>query len=377
MQTASVTADPLHPGTVYANAANNTNSVIGIPDASTGIYKSTDCGAHWTQASTNGQNSDAINAGLIWEEKFDPSGSNLYVANGYVGTSSALFKSSDGNNWTNLFAGKSFTLSGDTKVNGPVPASTVFQYLGFVEAFSIDPDPTQNHIVVTFHEPCFDGVSAAQGGWGLLNVDSGVLCLGESTDGGTTWRLFLGYDANGGSAEAATVSILGPTTYLYISPSGVYYTGDAGQSWQPVQFTNDNGVTWQATGPAYSAYGGGTYIASDGTLYLGTSGNGILYSKATPSKVRGSPQNWAQLTGSPQNVGIINSDDVSLFASWGIFDNSGQPIYSAPLSTPTSWSNSRVPTNITNGVNGFAYDSVNHILYAACYSGGLLRMATP
>ena len=100
-----------------------------------------------------------------------------------------------------------------------------------------------------------------------------------------------------------------------------------------------------------------------------------MYSKASPTKALGSPQNWTQLATSPRATSII-SDGVSLFASWGIFDSDGHPFYSAPVTNPTSWTNAPVPTKLANGANAFAYDPVNHILYAACYSGGLMRLIT-
>ncbi|MGA9671590.1 MAG: hypothetical protein WBQ94_20435 [Terracidiphilus sp.] len=374
MQTASVVVDPLNPTNVYASAGNNTNGGGNSP-TSTGVYKSTDCGAHWAQVSTR-QNSAAVNSGLLWEMKFDASGANLYVSNGY-GAPPALFKSSNhGVDWSNLFAGKSFTLSGDTKVSALVPLAKVFTYSGFVQAFSIDStDPTQQHIVSTFHENCFDGVPAAQGGWGVVGADPGILCLGETLDGGATWRLFPGYSLSAGWQEAATVTALGSSRYLHITPNGVYYTADGGETWQQVSFTADGGTTWNPIGAAYAAYGEGTYLASDGTLYLGTSFNGILYSKTTPNKALGASQNWAQLANS-QKAATIISDGVSLYAGWGIFDNSGQPFWSAPLSNLTDWTHMSSPSNPANGPNEFAYDPVDHVIYAASYSGGLLRLVT-
>ena len=378
MQTASVVVDPAHAGTVYASAANNTNG--GNPTTSTGVWKSTDCGAHWAQAST-GPTSSAVNTGLLWEAKFDASGANLYVANGY-GSPPALFKSSNGGvDWVNLFAGKSFTLTGDAKVSAALPNGTVFQYGGFVQAFSIDPtDATQQHIVATFHENCFDGVPAAQGGWGQSGVtgNNGIGCLGETRDGGATWRLFADSQPSQGWVEASTVSAIGANTYLHITPNGVYYTADAGAHWQPVTFTSDGGTTYTPVTTAYSSYGEGTWLMPDGTLYLGTSFSGILVSKAVASKALGAPGNWTQLANSPRAADII-SDGTRLYAGWGIFDSSGQPFWSAPLSDLTHWTQSTSTTDPAapaNGPNEYAYDATNHVLYAAAYSGGLLRMVT-
>ena len=378
MQTASVVVDPAHPGTVYASAGNNTNG--GNPTTSSGIWKSSDCGAHWAKAST-GQGSSAVDTGLVWEAKFDASGGNFYIANGY-GSPPALFRSSNGGvDWVDLFEGKSFTLSGDAKVGGPVPLTTAFQYGGFVQGFSIDPtDATQRHIVATFHENCFDGVPAAQGGWGLIGAASnnGIGCLGETRDGGATWRLFADEQPAQGWVEAATVTAIGTSSFLHVTPGGVYYTADAGATWQPVSFTSDGGATYSPVTSAYSSYGEGTWLMPDGTLYLGTSSSGILVSKAVAGKALGSPRNWTQLANSPRTADII-SDGTTLYAGWGIFDSSGQPFWSAPLADPTHWTQSTLATNPSvpaNGPNEYAYDAANHVLYAAAYSGGLLRLVT-
>ena len=378
MQTASVVVDPAHPGTVYASAGNNTNG--GNPTTSTGVWKSTDCGAHWAQAST-GQGSSAVNTGLLWEAKFDAGGNNLYVSNGY-GNPPALFKSSNGGvDWVDVFAGKTFTLSGDPKAGPPVPLATAFQYGGFVQGFSIDPaDATQQHIVATFHENCFDGVAAAQGGWGLIGAPSnnGIGCLGETHDGGATWRLFTDEQPASGWVEAATVTVIGATSFLHITPGGVYYTADAGATWQPVSSTSDGGVTYVPISSAYSSYGEGTWLMPDGTLYLGTSSAGIVYSQASPGKALGSPRSWTALPDSPKAADII-SDGATLYAGWGIFDSSGQPFYSSPLADLAHWTRSTLATDPSapaNGPNEYAYDPVNHALYAAAYSGGLLRLVT-
>ena len=278
--------------------------------------------------------------------------------------------------WTNLFAGKSFTLTGDGAVSGAVPLASVFPEGGFAQSFNIDPNNTQ-HIVMTFHENGFDGVAAGSGGWGLIGTDPGKQCLGETNDGGTTWRLFLGPTPTSGWQEAATVFIIAPTTYVYISANGVYYTANGGSTWAQVQYTTNGGVSYSNMYNGYSGYGGNGIVGPDGNAYLGlriTNGLGVFVSKPSGGAL-GSAQNWAPLANSPQ-AAVVISDGISLYASQGIWDSSGQPFFVAPLSNTTNWTHqtNTNPTDVVQGPEQYAYDPIHHALYAACYSGGLMRL---
>jgi photosystem II stability/assembly factor-like uncharacterized protein len=203
--------------------------------------------------------------------------------------------------------------------------------------------------------------------------------MGETTNGGTSWRLFPQYQPTSGWHEAATVVAIGPTAYLHISPVGVYYTGNGGSTWQPVSYTSDGGATWTLMSTGYSMYGENGVQTPDGTLYIGLSagnGAGVFYSKANGTNPLGGPNNWTVIPNSPQSA-ITFTDGTYLYAGRGSFDTSGQPYFVAPLSNISNWTQSTSATDPSAPVQGpyeYAYDAADHIMYSGNYSGGVLRL---
>jgi hypothetical protein len=209
-----------------------------------------------------------------------------------------------------------------------------------------------------------------------------VLCLSESTDGGATWKEFNGPSSIPGvmitgRIEGASVSILGPTQYLFVSAAGIWYTGNTGASWSQVSAQS-----------LQSSYAGGTRIAPDGTLYIGA-GSNILFSPPTP----GTTPPFAVGTGTPSvmplahspGVSVIIDDGVSLFASQ-TGGSSTQEFWTAPLSNPSAWT--QMPDSICGptagsfdneacrGSNEMAYDAAHHVIYSANWHAGLWRLVT-
>jgi hypothetical protein len=79
METSGVAVNPLDES-VFAAAGNITNG--GTPPISTGIYKSTDCGATWSLVSTGTHGAD-LKTGAAWVLLIDPAvPSTMYVDNG-------------------------------------------------------------------------------------------------------------------------------------------------------------------------------------------------------------------------------------------------------------------------------------------------------
>jgi hypothetical protein len=316
METLSVVVDP-KAQTVYAAAG----PAAGSAGSHTGVMKSTDCGATWAPATT-GQNMDRLKTGGQWAMLIDPvDPQTLYVANGY-GNEPTIYKST----------------------NGGVDFEGLAPYPGrgtnvFVQGMALEQTDPQ-HLVVDFHENCASPYTP--------------LCFSQSTDGGGTWQMFNGPASLGGWHEGATLSVLGPSSYVYGGDGG-FYTGNNGQTWTKV--VND---------VFNAAYPGSTDIAPDGTIYL--TGSGSVYSSHT-NPIGSS---WTAIPNSPR-ASVIIDDGVRLFASyaWG----GPQPNWTAPLSNPSAWTPMTSPS-MSRGGNELAYDAVHHIVYSANWGAGLWRVVT-
>jgi hypothetical protein len=359
LETLAVAVNPKD-GTVFAAAGNVTNGSscpagAKCPSIGTGVYKSIDCGATWILWSSTIPGSDSANllTGDPWALLVDPvEPSVMYMDNGY-GNNPTIYKSTNsGVDWMAL---------------NPDPAKAVGSPYPFVQAIAIDPFDDQ-HLAVTFHANCA--------------APYAVLCLSESTDGGATWNEFNGPSSIPGVTitgwiEGASISILGPTQYLFVSAAGIWYTGNTGATWSQVSAQS-----------LQSSYAGGTRIAPDGTLYIGA-GSNILFSPPTS----GTTPPFALGTGTPSvmplahspGVSVIIDDGVSLFASQ-TGGSSTQEFWTAPLSNPSAWT--QMPDAICGpaagsfdneacrGSNEMAYDATHHVIYSANWHAGLWRLVT-
>ncbi len=368
MEVLAVVVNP-QDDSVFAAAGNVTNggacpAGTTCPSAGTGIYKSTDCGATWSRVSDTTPGTDSANllTGDPWAMLIDPvEPQTLYVNNGY-GSGPTLYKSVDGGvHWASL---------------NPDPDLVVGKGSPFVQAIAIDPRDHM-HLAVTFHDDCGSPYTP----W----------CFSRSSDGGATWKEFNGPTSVPGFTidgwmEASSISILGPSSYIVLSPGGVYFSGDEGGTWTLVLAQIDD-----------ASYAGSTHIGPDGTLYIGDSA-GTLYTSA-PAPTREPPFAIYQapmlpvpqprlpfqtglspavtaLAGSPQAVAIID-DGVSLFASTS--STQSPPFWTAPLSDTTAWT--QMPDSICvgslcRGSNELAYDADHHIVYSASWGAGLWRLVT-
>ena len=303
---------------VFAAAGNKTNG----GNSGTGVYKSTDCGRTWKLVST-GTNADKLMTGDPWAMLIDPlNPRTMYVNNGY-GQDATIYKSTNGGvDWSEL-------LPMTTQTTAP-----------FVEDIALEPANPQ-HLAVTFHENC--------------RAPYNAMCLSQSTDGGATWHMFNGPSQLGGWQEAATLTILGATSYLYMA-EGAWYTSDGGTTWSEVIKQHFGG-----------GYSGSTNIAPDGTVYLAGT-NPLFSSRSNPLG-----SSWTNVGNSP-NLSSVKDDGVSLFGSYS-WDTSGQPFYTAKLSNPTAWTHMQTP-QIGRGSDEMAYDATHHIMYSANWAAGLWRLVT-
>ena len=322
MQTIAVAVNPKDQS-VFAAASNKTNGGNG----STGIYKSTDCGSTWTLWNT-GQGKEALATGQLWALLLDPSApANMYVANGY-GNNLALFKSIDGGvNWSPL------------KTD---PAGQV----GFVQAVALEPG-NPRHVAVTYHENCKTPFTSN--------------CLSQSTDGGTTWALFNGPSSVNGWQEGSSLSILGPTSYLYACNAGassraMEVAAGTGSSTRESSVVMPEAPTSHPTARCTLACPIQACISA-----------ALTWPPILPVPLG---KSWSLIPGSPQSTNIID-DGINLIAA----EMNGPPFFSAKVSAPKTWTHMASP-GVASGSNEMAYDAAHHIVYSANFQNGLLRLVT-
>lgn len=318
METLAVVVNPVDQA-VYAAAGNKTNG----GDIGTGVYKSVDCGATWKLVST-GAGSDKIKSGDPWAIMLDATNpdTTLYINNGY-GNDPTIYRSTNG--------GVDFTAL------SPHPKWGV---RSFVQAIAME-KANPKHIAVSFHQDC--------------EAPNTALCLSSSTDSGETWTPFNGPPELTGWQEAATLTILGPTSYLF-GAAGGWYTPDSGKTWTKVLKEG-----------FYASYAGSSNVAPDGAVFWAGS-DSVYRSTSNPLGAE-----WASLGNSGRRSVVID-DGVNLFASWA-WDTFGKPFYTAKLSDPTVWTQMESPT-ISRGPNQFAHDPTHHIIYSANWGAGLWRLVS-
>ncbi|HEX7454108.1 MAG TPA: hypothetical protein VF294_17565, partial [Polyangiaceae bacterium] len=189
-----------------------------------------------------------------------------------------------------------------------------------------------------------------------------------------------------GWIEGSSISILGATHFLVLSPDGIWYTADNGGTWTLVVAAIDT-----------TSYAGATHITSDGTLFIGDASASVFYSDPAPTQtppfaiyqapslpvptprlpyLSGLSPAVTEIVGSPQVTQIID-DGVNLY---GIDNLSiGASFWTAPLVAKSPWK--QMPDKlcvgfVCRGSNELAYDSLNHIVYSGNWGAGLWRLVT-
>jgi hypothetical protein len=321
--------NPLDPSMLYVGTCNQ------------GIWKTTDCGSSWVHITT-GTNGVALDAGRQWTFLVDPVDPNTLYTN--AGYNSCVSGSSDpGNCVSGAF--KSTNGGVDWQVIWPPSDPTLAQVVAynFVGHLAMDPTDRQ-HLLVSFHAACAAPHSAA--------------CVGESLDGGATWRIVDGLSQWTGGEGQAIYFLDGGGTWLFGSQSnGLWRTSDSGATW-----TDLNSPQGHAAGALYRAAGG--------TFYLATPG-GILRS---PDGI-----SWSLVPKSGDTMLGITGNGTTMFASRGFpWDPSTvlyEPFWTSPENDGQTWTQISSPT-LSNG-GSLAYDTVHHVLYSTDLGAGVWRVVLP
>ncbi len=201
------------------------------------------------------------------------------------------------------------------------------------------------------------GSQAPGGASGHAKKPFNASCMSSTTDGGETWTVFNGPPQVAGWQEGASITVLGPTSYLYTGQNGAFFTSDEGKNWtNPIK----PGI--------FGRYAGSAHLAPDGNVYLGVTNTGMFVSRPGAGAPLGSA--WTAIPSSPPAVTVID-DGANLIASTA----DGPPFWTAKITDSSSWTHLDTPT-IKSGSNELAYDPVHHVVYSAQFDQGLLRMVT-
>jgi photosystem II stability/assembly factor-like uncharacterized protein len=317
---AAIIVDPFDPRKVW----------LGTGGENDEIWRSDDCGATWSQVNTgpggvgDGKSSGGVGDGAQWSMQADPvSAGVLYATSGYGAQS--LWKTADGGkSWKDVLAGSEYETHAAYR---------------FVNNVSLDPTD-HLHVVVSTHGEC--------------SAPYGPSCIGETKDGGTTWKVM---SAPEGWFEGGGLVLVKGGLWIWCGSS--------------MMVTTDGGATWSKDALA----GGGTceaeytirsFIpAANGKYYLG-SRSGVLRSTDGVK--------WEHVPNTNGLMVMIAQGSKQVFAA-----NQWQPsIKSANLDSDETWTDLPAPAQISKGTDGgipfLAYDDAHGILYASMFSGGVARM---
>jgi len=310
--------DPVNAGTVYLGTMGQR------------IWKSQNCGSTWVPLD-RGRNGSLMN-GVNWTMVIDPTDPRVvYTNSGYQGNTNGAFKSTNGGvDWDQIWP----------PPNQPALGQVV-QY-NFANVFAMDPS-NHLHLLLTFHAAC--------------NAPYNQTCIGETTDGGATWRILNG-DASWVGTEGQVVYFLdNARTWLWGSSSNNYWR------------TEDAGVSWKQISPIIKvAHPQGSQLlrAKDGTFYLAAS-DGVFRSPDGKS--------WSQLAGTAPLAGGLVSDGTTMYLSNDYYFSYGtnlHPYLTAPEATGKSWAPMASPGMTSGGSLG--YDAAHHVLYSSNFQAGFYRV---
>lgn len=326
----ALAVDPVNAGTVYLGTIHE------------GIWKTTDCGAHWTHIDT-GRNAAVLDAGMNWTFVVDPVEPNIVYTNaGYGAGSNGLFRSTNGGvDWDPIWPPADPALS------------SAFNY-NFANTVAMDPHD-RRHLLLSFHEACLP--------------PHRHVCIAETMDAGASWHLLDGDARWTTDGEGVRVDFLDDDrTWMWSSQvDGLWRTSDGGASW--AQLTTQGANHLQATQ---------MMRALDGTFVL--AGMGDLWTSPRGTSAGA----WTSVEGSGPLPGGVVSDGTHIYTSNCYYVGfcevgSTRPFYfRASESDPTSWSTlpfaPPAEMHHTGGVLG--YDRAHHVLYSSNLDRGFWRIVT-
>jgi len=302
--------DPFDPATVWLGTGYS------------GLWKSTDCGANWTEIST-GRNRAAIEGGALGDLVIDPVDRGVLYLVPIYGPGGVWKSANGGVDWDQLIT------------SSPVGGNAM-------NVMAMDPSD-HRHLVVGMHANC--------------DAPYNPTCEAESLDAGATWRFFKSpSSAENNWEEGGNIFFIDSdsATWLYL---GVH-----------LWITKDHGGHWQNLTPDPSPIFGFHEVITgpDGTLYL-SSGQGV--SRSTDG------EHWTLIPNSGGSTVALLHANGHFYAA----DQWSATYRIAPDTDATMWSALPAPAGLPKdqGTGALQYDVAHHLLYSANLAGGLWRVVTP
>jgi len=313
----AMAVDPVNLGTLYSGTLFQ------------GVWKSTDCGANWTEIAS-GTSAMDVNRGMNWTLAVDPQEpETVYTNSGYG--SNGLFKSSDGGvNWTDIWSGKSQPELGKA-----------FTY-NFANVIAIDPSD-HHHILLTFHEACLAPHPAT--------------CIVESMDAGSTWRIIDGEPTWNGNEGQVIFFLENSSTWLWGSQTnGFWRSADSGKNWEAIpkmttSHLQGSQIVRTADGSFFAAGADGIWRSPDGQA-----------------------ANWKLVPDTGPIVGGIIDTGTTLYSSTCYFGGFCNPRYlHSPNTDGNTWTALTTSPTLSQGGN-LGYDKAHKLLYSSNLDAGLWRV---
>ena len=218
----------------------------------------------------------------------------------------------------------------------------------FANVLAMDPED-HLHLLLTFHEGCLPP-----------NND---MCIVESTDGGTTWRLMSGDPSWSGSEGQVIFFLDNRHTWLWGSQTnGFWRTEDSGASWKPIK-----GMTTS------HLQGSQVYRRGDGTFFVAAAADGVWRSPD------GKVDTWRLVPNTGPIGGGIVSDGTTMYFSNCYFGEfcqpTAQPYFTSPENDGDTWTRLTNVPNMSQGGN-LGIDRAHHVLYSSNLHAGFWRYVT-
>jgi len=371
----SIVLDPSNPSTVYVGTGEE--NFNGDAYYGAGILKSTDGGSTWTQvappfAGPIGSDSYFGGGAYIGALAVDPSNSQVILAADFEAGRSGIYRSGDGGaTWSQVLA----TGIATAALFDPSDGNTAYAAIGGVGIFKSSdsgqtwtPDDGTSPSVLPASnlgriEVAIDPSNPTTLYAGIENATTGsLLGLFSTTDGGAHWAMMPGVpDYCGPQCFYDSVVRVDPANSQVIflggaagasGSSSLYRSNDGGKTWSDIS-SGSNGVNLHVDSHAlaFSKDGSLLYVGNDGGVW-------------STSNVAASPVNWTNLNNTlalSQFYPGISIDRSTAGRAFGGTQDDGTQMYSAS----PDW-NQLDPC----GDGGWtAIDSSNsNIIYAACTS---------
>lgn len=312
-----IAIDPNTPGTVWIAMS----SMSSPTTTTSGLFKSTDCGATWTKMGTLSQ---------PLQVRINPRNSaEMYAGCGVGGLNNGFFYSSD--------AGKTWT-----ERSGWSEAVARFD-----DVYHIAVDPSNfAHALVSFH----------YSGTNQYNASG----IAETFDKGATWREHAPISGWSGTTGSVVDFLYDPATSQGNSATWLYSTQSKG-FWR----TTNSGASWTQVSTKDQSHGGNALLYAGGWLYSG----GTYY----PMRSSNNGATWQDLTDTSYGYYMaIGTDGSKLYTvKWG-----GGYLNSS--TDGLDWTAHSAQGEIPGGAYEFTrFDPTNRILYAGMWQGGVWAMKVP